>query len=255
MPHDKPEVANYLATSLCARLDTIMLLAIAAFSGFFLESIFGFGGTVIFLGLAGFFFDFKTLIYISMFVAIVSSLTIIFQQYKHISLFHLKRIFLFTLPGVIMGTFLIDYLASAYLLKFFALVLVVYGIKDLLFPTFTLPSYLKLGFTGLGGLIQGIFTTGGPFILMGYRDFFENKQQIRATMAVFFCTTNLLRITQNTLTTGDALPIIYQHLYLGFAVIIAVILGYFVHVRINEALFKKAMTTGITLIGFVLLFR
>ncbi len=232
-----------------------MILALAAFIGFFLESVFGFGGTVIFLGLAGFFVDFKTLLYISMYVSALASALIVMQQYRHVSLHHLSRIALIALPGVMLGAMLIDRLAHGLLLHIFAAFLLLYGLQGLLFPALQVPKPVRYGFVGLGGLVQGLFATGGPFILIGYRDFFAGKAELRATMAAFFCGTNLLRIAQNTLTTGDALPVIAAHLHLGIAVAAAILLGYMLHLRISERLFQKAMTLGLTAIGVLLLLR
>ena len=44
----------------------IIITSIAGFA-YFIESIFGFGGTIIFLGLAGFFIEFDLLLKIAMF--------------------------------------------------------------------------------------------------------------------------------------------------------------------------------------------
>ena len=48
---------------------TIALIACFAYA---IESIFGFGGTIIFLGISGFFFDFNSLLKLAMIVGLSS---------------------------------------------------------------------------------------------------------------------------------------------------------------------------------------
>ena len=53
------------------------IIAIIACFAYAIESIFGFGGTIIFLGLSGFFFDFNSLLKLAMIVGQQSSLILI----------------------------------------------------------------------------------------------------------------------------------------------------------------------------------
>ena len=69
---------------------TIALIACFAYA---IESIFGFGGTIIFLGISGFFFDFNSLLKLAMIVGLSSGLAVLIQSYKYVSLNHLIKIF------------------------------------------------------------------------------------------------------------------------------------------------------------------
>lgn len=91
------------------------LLGLIAFISYFLESIFGFGGTVVFLGLGGLTNDFKEVLLLAIYVALIASGTVIFQQRKEMPWGHLKRLTLPFLPGLVIGTLLIDMLASVWL--------------------------------------------------------------------------------------------------------------------------------------------
>lgn len=232
-----------------------LILALISFTAYFLESIFGFGGTIVFVGMGGIFHDFTEILLIGTYVAMVASATVIFQQRREMPWEHLKHLALPFLPGLIIGTVLIDVLASVWLLKMFAIVMIGYGLQSLFFPKFTLPKFLRFSCLVFGGFIQGLFSCGGPFVLMGYRHEFKNKSDLRITMATFFCVTNIWKLVQNSLTTGSALPVVTEFWWLAFPVIASMYAGYWVHKRISEKQFAIGMTIGITLIGCFLLLR
>ena len=73
---------------------TIALIACFAYA---IESIFGFGGTIIFLGISGFFFDFNSLLKLAMIVGLSSGLAVLIQSYKYVSLNHLIKILIYTI--------------------------------------------------------------------------------------------------------------------------------------------------------------
>ena len=230
---------------------TIALIACFAYA---IESIFGFGGTIIFLGISGFFFDFNSLLKLAMIVGLSSGLAVLIQSYKYVSLKHLIKILIYTIPGALIGTYFISYFASDILIKIFAIILIIYGCFNLFFPDIRLPQFLKNFFVILGGFIQGIYTIGGPFVLMGYKDYFSSKQELRSTMAGYFFIINSLRAMFFMFLGGSYLEIVKIYYPIALLVMLSVWLGYFIHKQIPEILFKKLIIIAITLIGVLILF-
>ena len=230
---------------------TIALIACFAYA---IESIFGFGGTIIFLGISGFFFDFNSLLKLAMIVGLSSGLAVLIQSYKYVSLKHLIKILIYTIPGALIGTYFISYFASDILIKIFALILIIYGCFNLFFPDINFPQFLKNFFVILGGFIQGIYTIGGPFVLMGYKDYFSSKQELRSTMAGYFFIINSLRAIFFVFLGGSYLKIVKIYYPIALLVMLSVWLGYFIHKKIPEILFKKLIIIAITLIGVLILF-
>ena len=230
---------------------TIALIACFAYA---IESIFGFGGTIIFLGISGFFFDFNSLLKLAMIVGLSSGLAVLIQSYKYVSLKHLIKILIYTIPGALIGTYFISYFASDILIKIFALILIIYGCFNLFFPDIRFPQFLKNFFVILGGFIQGIYTIGGPFVLMGYKDYFSSKQELRSTMAGYFFIINSLRAIFFMFLGGSYLEIVKIYYPIALLVMLSVWLGYFIHKQIPEILFKKLIIIAITLIGVLILF-
>lgn len=235
--------------------DHHLLLSLIAALSYGLESVFGFGGTVYFLGLSGMFFDFKDMLYMAMLVSCVASATILLQVWRHFDRKHFVRIMLVTTPFVILGTALIDLLKSVWLLKIFAFMLVAYGVFSLLKPNYAPPRSIKYAFVALGGLVQGIFTTGGPFIMMGYRQSFDNKTQLKATMAGFFLISNLWRMFQTMWQRHDGLDVVTSNAWAILPVIVGVTIGHFIHSRLPEKTFQRYLLLSITGIGFLLLLK
>lgn len=236
-------------------LPASLLLPAIALSAYFFESVFGFGGTVIFLGLSGLFFDFREMVQLSMVVSATCSAAILVQTWRHFNRKHYLRVLAFSAPFVIIGTWLIGTLQSVWLLKCFAVLLVAYGLQGLLAPKFTPPRSVTYFFVMLGGLIQGVFTTGGPFILMGYRRFFANKTELKATMAAFFLTANIWRMAQTTLDGTTTLAQLSSSLWLAVPVVIGVWLGHLVHVKLPEHLFQRGLLASMTAVGVLLLLK
>ena len=230
---------------------TIALIACFAYA---IESIFGFGGTIIFLGISGFFFDFNSLLKLAMIVGLSSGLAVLIQSYKYVSLKHLIKILIYTIPGALIGTYFISYFASDILIKIFALILIIYGCFNLFFPDIKFPQFLKNFFVILGGFIQGIYTIGGPFVLMGYKDYFSSKQELRSTMAGYFFIINSLRAIFFVFLGGSYLEIVKIYYPIALLVMLSVWLGYFIHKQIPEILFKRLIIIAITLIGVLILF-
>ena len=230
---------------------TIALIACFAYA---IESIFGFGGTIIFLGISGFFFDFNSLLKLAMIVGLSSGLAVLIQSYKYVSLIHLIKILIYTIPGALIGTYFISYFASDVLIKIFGIILIIYGCFNLFFPDIRFPQFLKNFFVILGGFIQGIYTIGGPFVLMGYKDYFSSKQELRSTMAGYFFIINSLRAIFFIFLGGSYLEIVKIYYPIALLVMLSVWLGYFIHKQIPEILFKKLIIIAITLIGVLILF-
>ena len=233
------------------KFSTIALIACFAYA---IESIFGFGGTIIFLGISGFFFDFNSLLKLAMIVGLSSGLAVLIQSYKYVSLKHLIKILIYTIPGALIGTYFISYFASDVLIKIFALILIVYGCFNLFFPDMKFPQFLKNFFVILGGFIQGIYTIGGPFVLMGYKDYFSSKQELRSTMAGYFFIINSLRAIFFVFLGGSYFEIVKMYYPIALLVMLSVWLGYFIHKQIPEILFKRLIIIAITLIGVLILF-
>ena len=64
-------------------MPSFSVIAIIACFAYAIESIFGFGGTIIFLGISGLIYDFESLLKLAMIVGLSSGLAVLMQSYRY----------------------------------------------------------------------------------------------------------------------------------------------------------------------------
>ena len=231
------------------------LVAASVFIGYFLESIFGFGGTILSVSMMSLFIDFKEAIKIVMLVSFLASVLILASDHKSFSWKHFGRIMVISVPGTILGTWLFAYLSSFWLLKIFGGFLIAFSLQSLFLPKVTLPKLLRYPFIFAGGILQGLYGTGGPATLLGYRDDFEGKSQLRTVMAAYFMVGNAVRIIQLYIQGKLDTEVVLGNWWLFFPLVIAVFAGHRIHVAINEDTFKKGVSILLLVAGISFLLK
>lgn len=237
-------------------MEFIIIIALIFLFSYFIESVFGFGGTIIALTMLSFLIDAKNMVYLGIYAAIIANIVIILTDRKSFS----KKVFISMFPisiiGTVIGVFLFVHLSNILLLKLFALFLLIFAIKSLIFDNLKLnknPAQKIILF--FGGFIQGIFGTGGPLSVIGIRDSFSNKSELRTTIAVLFLVFNTVRVLQ--LYAQNSFPILYvaSFWWIVLVVPLAIIMGYAVHIKINEKYFRLGVSLFILIASIILLVR
>lgn len=232
------------------------LIAVIFFISFFCESVFGFGGLLIAFAVLSFFVEIKEIIPIAIYVGIFASICVLYTDRKSIDWqLLLKRIFPFALLGTIVGATLFSYLSNAILLKVFAMFLIVIAIKSLVFQKLSFMKYLKRPLLFGGGVMHGIYGIGGPFTLLAIKQDFKSKSYLRSTMAVYFILFNLVRIIQFKITAQFAIADFFAMWWLAGPIFVAVFLGYRIHLRISEEVFKKIINILLLLAGIIYILK
>jgi hypothetical protein len=267
---------------------TSILIGLIFCSGFFVESIIGFGGTLVAFAILGFFVDIKQLILMAIFVATTASIFVIASDYKQFS----KEIFFKSFPFCLIGTFIgsvfFTHSNSKIILLSFALLLLLlsakiifslypFGIRKrgtnpaplcvdiqpvclgdkrvIFFDNLKLSKHFSNLVLTIGGISQGIFGIGGPFFAIALKDKFHHKSQMRATLAMFFISFNLIRVCQFTFNQTLSLEVFLTFWWVPAPLAIAIHLGHLVHKKLSESKFKKAFVTLTTFSGIVFLFK
>ena len=227
---------------------SIILIALMFSFGFFVESIFGLGGTLVAFAILGFFTDIKDLIIVGLYIATIASIFIISSDYKSFN----KKIFINSLPfclvGTILGVLLFVNISSDVLLKLFGAFLIILSLKTFLFDGVKYPNFLVKKILLIGGFCHGTFGIGGPFIASVLRNKFSNKSQTRATMAAFFIVLNIIRYFQLEIGGDFDHELFFAFWWMPIPLAIAIYLGHKVHVKISEKIFKNAVST-VTLVS------
>ncbi|GAF94873.1 unnamed protein product, partial [marine sediment metagenome] len=214
------------------------------------------GGLVISFTVLSFLLETKDMIFLGLYVATIASTFVIITDHKSFS----KKMFVFMFPiafvGTILGVLLFSYLSNIILLKVFALFLLIFSLKSLFFDKVDIKNlFFQRIFLFFGGLLQGLFGTGGPFTVMAIKDKFSNKSQLRTTMASFFIVFNLVRVVQLTIQGSFDADYILSYWWLVFVLFVSIYTGYKIHLKINEHYFKLGINTLILFASIVLLVR
>ena len=222
--------------------------------GFFFESIFGIGGSLISYSLLGFFIDLKLAIICAIYIGSISSFLIIASSWRNFN----YKIFLQILPvaliGTILGGAIFLYVSSQTLGLFFGVLLMTLSIKSFFFENFKISKISKQFLLVIAAISQGAFGVGGPFIAQATKSDFANKSQLRTTLAAYFLLGNLVRFFQFNLAGEIDLNFFINIWPIILPVIAALWLGHHVHLRISEKNFRKglAILTMIASIRFLL---
>lgn len=219
---------------------SVALLIATSFSlGFFVESIVGFGGGLIAYAILGFFIDLKIMILAGLYIGTLSSAYIAYTDFKSFDKKIFKSLIPLCLAGTIFGVFIFSKLSSQTLSLIFGILLILLAVKNIFFDKFTFPKIFKHKLLFIGGMSQGAFGTGGPFVANALKEDFKNKSTFRTTLAVFFVVFNLVRFVQLYLQ-GEIKPEFFAEIWwVVIPVFLAIQLGYRVHLKISEDVFKK----------------
>ncbi len=218
-----------------------ILIAISFSLGFFVESIIGFGGGLIAYSILGFFLDLKKMILAGLYIGTLSSAYIAFTDFKSFNPKILQKIAPICLFGTIFGVSIFSHFPSQILSIIFGVLLILLAIKTIFFDQFIFPKLFKTKLLLIGGISQGAFGIGGPFVANALKNDFKNKSEFRATMAIFFVVFNFVRVAQLGWQNELKLDFFAQIWWCPIPIFCAIKLGHLVHLKISENIFKKGI--------------
>lgn len=218
-----------------------------------IEALAGFGSTIFTLVIGSFFYPIDQLISYILPINIVLSLWTCILYWKDI---HTKEFFKFILPlsflGFIIGslsTHLFDEKRLLFIFGLLVVIISIHGLIQLKNTKKTKKNNFHFLFLLGGGFIQGLFASGGPFIVAYINKTDLNKSQIRSTLSflwlilnIIFCI-KLYRAEQINMQT----LLVSSQLLPGF--ILGALLGYLIHNKLSEHFFKKTVYILLLLAG------
>ena len=232
----------------------VLIIGVVFCLCFGVESIFGFGGTILALTFLSFFFDIKEMVALSIFTGFIASIFIFFSEKKSFNKVIYGKILLASIPGLVLGSLFLKNFSSEVIVYIFAGFLIVFSGWTILSPKISVPSFLKPVINFMGGLFSGILGAPGPFFVASMKDIFQSKAEMRITFAAVFMTLNLLRfplyIQNEVLDFEKVIPF----WWIIIPLLLTIWLGYKIHVKISERFFQVGISILLCLAGFSLLF-
>lgn len=220
----------------------LFCLAIGIFSGFYVQTVVGFAGTLVSLPILLLAMPLPDAIaYVSIFY-LFSSVSLIFKEWKNIDKKVILQLALATIIGIVIGVLVLRFSKPIILKK-------ALGVFILLYVLYVATGRRKLelnnrGTTGFGlmaGFFSGLFSTGGPLYVICVENATSSIKIFRATMIGIFGLVTLIRVP--ALAISGIMN--FSHLKIALLILpvflLAQYMGKLTFRNINEGLFKKSL--------------
>lgn len=234
--------------------EVLIILGIAIFLGFFVQTLVGFAGSLVSLPILLIGLNLPDAIaYISIFY-FFSSVFLVSKEWKNIDKNVIWRLTWASIIGVVLGVLVLTYSRPVVLqngLGVFILLYVAYVVFG--------KADLKMGkkgnflFGAMGGFFSGVFSTGGPLYVISVKNTVQEVKVFRATMIGVLALVTVVRVP--TLIIGGVLNT--SHLRASLLIFPVFLLAQFLGRRlfpiINERIFKKVVLVLLCFSGLALL--
>lgn len=238
-------------------IEITLIMSLIVLIAYLVKGMTGFGEGLLIIPPLLLLFDIKYLLPITAVIMFLADLYLIYHFRKD---FHKGSIFILLISavvGVIIGTYLLNILDSNIIKILLAIFIILFSLRLLFFENTKKGKLFKksLGVISgfLGGLIDAIFGTGGPPVIMYLSYIGMNKSAFRATCTItflFYHTTRLIAYSYSGIMTLESIKI---GLMLIPAMMVGSVIGMKLHFKIDEKIFKKIVGLILLIVGIVLL--
>lgn len=241
----------------------LLLAGLTVFFTFTLEGISGFGSTVMALPFLSMLLGVEKTVPLLSALSIVLSLFILSCSWRSVNVKEYLFIVLHVGLGIPAGLILMDHLPQKSVLFFLIVFMFFSGIRGLLelrnSPQGKSPECRKTVWDRVilwgGGLIQGMFSSGGPVIIIYAAKALCDKSSFRATLTLLWLTANTVIVTKLSLINGIWTPDFIKILLSSLPFITAgMLLGNKLHGKVNQHYFKILVYAVLLFAGCMLTF-
>ena len=242
----------------------LFIAAIVVFLTHLLEGIAGFGGSVMALPFLELTIGLKTAIQILCILGWAMALYVVCRFWESIQWKEFIYIAVWAGIGMPVGMILFDRLPAQYLCVLLGLFMIgtgIHGTHKIFYPAEQACENENIRSSRImrillfcGGIIQGAFGSGGPFIVIYAAKALPQKTLFRVTLSLFWLTANTCRLAtwsvQKTIWNTHnfiLLAIIFPVMIAGFMV------GDYLHRKVSERHFRIGVYTLLTVSGLFML--
>lgn len=220
-----------------------------------MEGISGFAGTMLAMPLSMILLGVQSAKSILNIVAIIVSSLIFFSTYKDINKKELLKIIIFMIIGMGVGMHLYSIFPASGLIKIYGILIILISLKGLFVKReFSLSSFLLTMILLLAGIIHGMFLSGGALLIVYAVAVLKEKSVIRATITPVWIILNSYMLFQD-LYSGYITPQVFKLTIFSIVpVIFAVMLGNYLHKKMDQKFFIKLTYFLLIISGITLMF-
>lgn len=184
------------------------------------------------------------------------TLIVTFQNLKYMNLKKLGTMLFFMIIGMIPGVWLFDKLPTKILMVIYGVIVVLIGLDKLLRKNageLKKPwNYVALLFSGV---MQGMFTSGGPFLALYATTAMKDKKEFRATVSAVWGVLNIY-LMYNMFRQGMYTPYVNKLTIISMIpVFFAIFVGNKINQKIKQETFLKLVYVLLIISGGILLFN
>jgi len=236
-------------------LRTVLFILVQFFANF-VQAVTGFGGgpismppSMALVGVA----EAKAAV---TFILWITCVVISIREIKNIDLKQLGIILAGMVPGVFVGMWLFSILPLQILMLIYGIIVIIIGGWKLFFPeSGDIPKPYRIAALILAGLMQGMFTSGGPFLVIYAITAIPDKNRFRATISTVWSTINtymVIHMLIQGMYSGVATNLV---IYSIIPVALAIFIGKKVSDRLNRELFLKVVYVLLMVSGALLVYN
>lgn len=244
-------------------MDSLAPLMLIVFFSNLVESVAGFGSTILALTLGAQYFPIEELIPILVPLNVLLSAYIVIRYRTEIHWRLLgTRILPFTLIGMPIGIWIFQMAPGPSLKLAFGVIVSVLGAFELvrgLKKTYAdqrpLGLYGSALFLTAGGIMQGLYASGGPFVVYFFSRTVKDKGTFRSTLSFLWLVLNVILTGSLILSSKINAYTLQFSFYLLPFVLAGIFVGTRVHDWVSERQFKQGVYALLSVAGLSLIYR
>jgi uncharacterized protein len=219
----------------------------------------GFGSGLIAVGaLALVLPELRDVIVVLLLVNLPAEVFVVASSWRHIAWRGVLLVMAGVAAGIPLGSWLLSIADLGVLLTLLGVVLAVAGGVFLLAPDRLprpVPAWTAPPVGLVSGVLTGLFGTGGPPLIFYYQLRGADKTVFRGTLMAIFLLMTVVRVPSYAVFGLITAPRIWSSLALVPAAMLGAFVGDRIHVRIDEAAFRRLVSVALVVIGIMLLVR
>jgi uncharacterized protein len=221
----------------------------------FTQGVSGFGSALIAMPLLLFFMDAQTAVPLCMLNGLIITAFLSFQLRRHVDWQKITPIIIGCLPGIYVGARFLKEADSNSIKLLLGILLTGYCLYNLFFTTTTKKIHTNWAyFAGfLTGVIGTAFGAGGPPTIIYTTLKNWKKDDIKATLSVFFFCTGIFMAAAHAIT-GITTQIVLRHFSVSASfVLFGVLTGSFCYGKIKQEIYLKIILNLLLVMGGVMI--
>jgi uncharacterized membrane protein YfcA len=233
-----------------------ILFLLVVFFANIIQGITGFAGTVLAMPASIFLIGIDSAKVVLNVMGIFASLWLVVLAYKHINWKEIVKVVVLMLIGMVAGMYLYSILPLSFLLKVYAVFIILIAIKGILVKEEkNIKEWILILIVLAAGIIHGMFVSGGPLLMIYILKKSENKSVFRANIATVWIILNsyiAFAHYKQGLYTSENIQI------LGLSIIplvIGTIIGNILHHKISQKNFLYLSYVLLFISGVALVFK